>query len=331
MTKVAIKDSKAKILESFQQILADRQRLDLRVATREEEVERERNKQILEVASQYTVDSIVKGLADLQLEFGSVITSLALKITTETSKLDELKQGIATEAQHLQELQRIRVVADALHLLTQEHQEKLRVLEQTATQERETLEKQMTEARRHWQQEQEEHDILIHEQSELLTEERQRQEEDYQYEIEQTRKIETDDYEELRKRIERELQEATQEKEKQWAERDRILTMNQPLLQEYQQKAATFTTELEEAIKKAREEGIREVNQDAKVKADLLEKEWEASQQSYELKIQSLEAKIQKQAEQVTELAAQLQAAMQQAQGLAMQAFQSSANKLAGQ
>ncbi|MBD2098217.1 hypothetical protein H6F90_24415 [Trichocoleus sp. FACHB-591] len=70
---------------------------------------------------------------------------------------------------------------------------------------------------------------------------------------------------------------------------------NQTQLETYRQKAESSPTELEEAIKKSREEGIREANQGAKVKADLFEKEWEATKQSYELQIQSLEAKSQKQ------------------------------------
>jgi uncharacterized protein YggE len=41
-----------------------------------------------------------------------------------------------------------------------------------------------------------------------------------------------------------------------------------------------FTTELEEAIKKAREEAIKDTSQKAKVDADLFEKEWQSTKQS---------------------------------------------------
>lgn len=73
----AVKDSKAKILETLQQILADKQKIESKVATKEEEAEKEKNQRVLEAASQYTADSIVRGLADLQLEFGSVINALS--------------------------------------------------------------------------------------------------------------------------------------------------------------------------------------------------------------------------------------------------------------
>jgi len=163
----------------------------------------------------------------------------------------------------------------------------------------------------------------------LLTAERQRQEADYQYELERNRKIKADEYEEFRRKLERELQQSNQEKDKDWTERERVLTANQALFEEYRKKVAAFPAEMEEATKKAYGEGISEVHQEAKVKSDLFEKEWEASKQSYELKIQSLEQKIQRQSEQITELTNQLQAALKQAQDLAMRAFEGSSARAA--
>ena len=326
MAQVAA-NSKAKIVEAFQQILAERRTIASRVTTKEEEAEKEQNRSVLATVSQYTADGIVRGLADLQLEFGTIITGLTTQLTTETTKLDDLKRASAAETQILQTLQQTRVVADALYLLTQEHQENLRVLEQRLANDRDALEREITETRKFWQREQEEFDTSVTDSNELLQRERQRQEADYTYDTERSRKIATDDYEETKRKIERELQETLQAKEKDWAERERLLASNQALLEEYQRKVATIPNELEDAIKKAREEGIRDANQDAKIKADLLEKEWEATKQGYELQILSLETKIQKQAEQINEISAQLQTALRQAQELAMRAFDSSSNR----
>ena len=327
MVQAAAKDSKARIVNEFQQILAERQTLASRVVTREEEAEKEQNRSVLESVAQYTADGIIRGLADLQLEFGTIITGLSTQLTTETAKLDDLKRAIAAESQKLQDLRQTRVVADALYLLTQEHQANLRLLEQRLTSERESLEKEITEMRKLWQREQAEFDLSVNDSNELLQRERQRQEADYQYDNERSRKIATDDYEETQRQSERELQATRQAKEKDWTERERTLAANQTLLEEYQRKVATIPTELDEAVKKAREEGIRDANQEAKVKAELLEKEWESTQQGYEFQIQSLEAKVQKQAEQISETTTQLQTALRQAQELAMRAFDSSSNR----
>lgn len=319
------KDSKAKILQSFQQILADRKKIESKVATKEEEAEKAKNEQLLEVASTYTIDSIVKGLADLQLDFGSIINGLSEKLTTESFKLDELKRAREIETDRLQELQQIRIVADALHILTQEYREKLTILEQKATSEREILEKDRVGTRKLWQKEQQEFEAILEEQTTLITKERQREAADYQYELERKRKIETDRYQETKRKLERELQEATREKEKNWGEREKYLADNQAEFEENQKKAAGFEEELKQAYIKAKEDTIKEVEREAKVKADLFEKEWEANKQGYELKVQSLEQTIQRQSEQISELSAQLQATMKQAQDLAMRAFSSKA------
>ncbi|MEP0882146.1 hypothetical protein NDI49_11360 [Trichocoleus sp. ST-U3] len=330
MNKLASKDSKEQILEAFKQLIADKKKIESKIATKEQEAEKEKNKKILQAASTYTIDSIVKGLADLQLEFGGIVFGLSAKLTGETSKLDELKRALDIETQHLQELQQIRVVADALHILTQEHQENLKSLEQKIASEREALEKQQSTIRKSWQKEQEEFETTLQEQNALLTTERQREVEEYQYDLERTRKIETDEYEEIKRNLERELQQSEKEKEKQWSERENSLTKRQAEFTEHQKKIEGFPKELEDAVKKAREEAIKDVHQDAKVQADLYEKEWEATKQANEFKIQSLEQTIQKQSEQITEMTAQLQAALKQAQDIAMRAFDNSSAKLTG-
>ncbi len=323
---VATKNSKEQIFKAFGHILTDLKKFESKIATKEEEAEKEKNKQLLELASTYTIDSIVKGLANLQLEFGSIVNNLTEKLATEASKLDELRKAITIETQYLQELQQIRVVVDAQHILTQEHQENLQSLEQNSTNQREALEKDITEKHKFWEKEQAEFESAIQEQNELLIKERQRNEANHQYELERKHKIEFDEYEELKRTQERELQEKNQEKEKQWTERTRILADRQPLFNEYQQKMDACPHELEDAVKKAREEAIKEVYQDAKVKADLLEKEWESTKQGYEFKIQSLEQAIQKQTEQIESLSTQLQDALKQAQSLALKAFDNSSS-----
>ena len=191
---VARQDSKEQISKAFQQILTERKKIDSRIATKEEEAEKEKNQKILDVASTYTVASIVKGLADLQLEFGNIVNGLSEKLIKEAGKLDELNRAITVETQHLQELQQVRIVADALHLLTQEHQENLKTLAQNSANQRETIEKDMAEKRKLWEKEQQEFDNNVRERNELLVKERQLKEADYTYELERKRKVETDEY-----------------------------------------------------------------------------------------------------------------------------------------
>jgi hypothetical protein len=327
MTTGAVKDSKQQLVQYFQQIRAERKKLDAKIATKQEEAEKVKNQELLAAASTYTVDSIVKGLADLQLEFGSIVNALAEKLAQENTKLDELNRAIEIETQRLQELRQIRVVADTLDIFTQEHQEKLKILEQETADKKATLEKEAVARRKEWQKEQLEFTETLQAYNELLAKERQQEQEEYEYKLATTRKLATDAYEGKKRILEREITEIGQQKEKDWTQREKILTDNQKLFTEYQQQAVKFPTELEEFVKKAREEAIKETSQKAKVESDLFEKEWESTKQSYELKIKSLEETIVKQTEQIEGIAAQLQTALKQAQDLAMRAFDSSTNK----
>ncbi|MCG8365221.1 MAG: hypothetical protein MJA27_18060 [Pseudanabaenales cyanobacterium] len=331
MTQKVGQDSKAKVLAAFEQILTAQRQMQSRVATKEEEAEKERNLQVLETVAQLTPDGIVRGFADLQLSFSAVMSQMSGQLTTETDKRDDLQRAIAVETQRLQDLQQTRVVADALYILNQEHQENLRLLQARIAREQEALEKEKIATQKVWRREQAEFEQSASIREQLLVQERQCQEENYQYETGRSRTISNDDYEEARRQAERQIQETNQAKEKQWAERENVLAANQTKLEEYRQKADAFPQELEEATQKAREESIKETHDAAKVRANLLEKEWEATQQGYELQIQSLEAKIQKQTEAITSISTQLQTAMGQAQDLAMQAFSSSSRQLSDQ
>ncbi|WP_026098642.1 hypothetical protein [Kamptonema formosum] len=326
MSTVAQPDSKAKILEAFNQLIAEKKKIGSKVATKEEEAAKEQNKQLLEVVSTYTTDSIVKGLADLQLEFSSIIIGLSEKLTKESSKLDELKRAIEIETQLQQEVRETRLVADALYVLTQEHQEKLKALEQDAASYLEALDKDKADKRKAWQKEQEEYESSLQEESETAAKDRQKEAEDYQYKIERTRKLEMDEYENRARQQERELQDIEQANQKQWADREKFLADNQAQFEEYQQKVATMPEELKKAEDEARKRAIEDVSREAKVKSDLLAKEWEKTKEGYDFKVQSLEQAIQRQNEQIGDLSKQLQDTIKQAQELAMRAFASTSN-----
>jgi hypothetical protein len=324
MSNVAVKESKEQIMAAFTKLLSEQKKGESRVATKEEEVEKEKNKQLLEQAANYTVDNIVNSMASLQLDFGRILNELSQKLVTESSKLEELKKAIAVKKEQLEQVRKVRLVADALHLLRQEHQEQLRILEEKIASQQEAIEKEMAQTRKAWEREQQEFDSRVAEEIKLTAKQREQEAADYQYQTERDRKIEIDEYEEAKRQQERELLEANQEKGKAWSEREKFLTDKEAEFKANQKKIEGFEETIKQETNKARGEAIKEAEREAKVKVDLFEKEWELAKQGYDLKIQSLEATIQKQTEQITELTTRLQEVTTQAQNLAMRAFQGS-------
>ncbi|MGB7520390.1 MAG: hypothetical protein WA896_12230, partial [Spirulinaceae cyanobacterium] len=84
------------------------------------------------------------------------------------------------------------MVADALYILRQEHQEKMAALESKTAQQEEALEKEMAQVRKAWLKEQQEFTEKIAVEEELLTKFRQQERGKYQYEIERDHQIEMD-------------------------------------------------------------------------------------------------------------------------------------------
>jgi hypothetical protein len=320
-----VKDSKTQILTELDRILAEQYRPGSKVATKEEEAQLAKNKEIVTKAATYTVDTIVKGMADLQLEFGSIITGLSDRLTVEVEKLIQVKQSIEIETQHRSELQQIRVVADALHIITQEHQQSLKAIEQTLTIDREQLTKEQTNLRKQWEQNNREYTEQQIEIVTIVTKERQKEQDEFQYKVTRDRQLQADIHTETKRNQEQEIQSLDRDNQKQWKEREKFLQDNQKLADENTVKVAAFPVELEETIKKAREDAIKETSSNEKVKADLAEKEWDGNKQGYEMKIESLERVIDRQNQQITAIAEQLQTVMNQAQSLAMKAFETSA------
>jgi hypothetical protein len=320
-----VKDSKSQILANLDRILIEQSRLGSKVATKEEEAQLAKNKEIVTNAATNTVDTIVKGMADLQLEFGSIVAGLSEKLTLEVEKLTQAKQAIEIETQHRAELQQIRVVADALHIITQEHQQGLQAIDRQLAVYQEDLTKEQIDLRKKWTQQDREYTEQQTELATITAKERQKEQDEFQYKLTRDRQLQTDLFAETKRNHERDLQTRDREQQKQWKEREKFLKDNQKLLDENLAKVTSFPTELEEAVKKAREEAIRETSNDAKVKADLFEKEWTGSKQGYEAKIQSLEQVVERQSQQIAAITEQLQAVINQAQSLAMKAFETSA------
>ncbi|WP_373479734.1 hypothetical protein [Geminocystis sp.] len=322
MSQVEVKESKDQIMLAFGQLFAQYQLKQSKVETKEEAVEKEKNKALLTKVADYTVNNIVNSMATLQLDFSNLTKEIATRLQTESEVLIELKKAITVETEKLAELQKVRLVADALYILRQEHQERLTSLETQIETAQNNITLQKEKFRKNWEKEDAEFTIKIAEELELLTQQRQELEADFNYQLEIGRKIKSDQYEEEKRNQERELRLTDLDKNKLWQERETILNSQEEEFNSNQKKIEGFEEQIKTEVNKARGEAIKEADREAQVKVNLLEKEWESTKQGYEFKLLSLEAKIQQQTEQIEAIITQLQNATNQAQNLALRAFQ---------
>lgn len=321
MTQEAFK-SKDDILKAFKALLRAHENQAGQIATKAEEAAKAQEREVVDKAAGYTVESIVKGLADLQLSFSAELDRLSETLESESSKLSELQRAIVVEAARLKDLQNTKVAAEALAILKHENAETMADFEKDAAEKRTDLDENIESTRKSWAEEAEEFTASVAAYDENLTKDRAQAEADYQYDKERKEKIEADQYTEKKRLLERNLAETEAQKEKDWSAREKVLTENAEEIAELRAKVEAFPTELEEAVTKAREGGIRSATNDAKVDAELLEKEIEGNIKVYELRISSLESTITEQNAQIAKLLEQLNTASVQSQDLAVKAIE---------
>lgn len=311
--RLSMKARKEDILKAYEELLAKykEQEKTAKAPDKEVEVQKAAEEAVVTKASTYTVEGIVKGLADLKLDLSKTLTDLSDKLIAEENKLEELQQAIAIETKHLEEIYDIEVAAEALATLIRTHEEK-----------RETFEEEMATAREQWQKEQEEHELAIKERDANLKKEREREAEEHAYTLALSRKKDKDAYEEEKAALEKSLKEERETQEKDLAEREAALAAQEAEIAELEVRAEAFPTELAEAVEKAKEEAIALTGKQAKQEADLLAKENEGKERVAELRIKTLEDTVADQAAQIEALTKQLNSATTQVQNIAVKAIE---------
>jgi hypothetical protein len=319
--------SRDEVLKTFAPLLQGLGQGPAPVATKAEAAEQAKAREIVERAASYTVESIIKELADLQVNLGGAVDGLAARLQTEADKLGELRHAIASETRRLSDLRSTRVAAEALEILIQDHKKKIQALDDKAAAERQEFDDKVAKQRDAWTKEQADRAAALTEADAAQARDRKAKEEQYGYEIDRQRKLLADEFAEKKRLLERSLAEAGAQKDKNWGEREKVLTVAKAEIEALRVKIEGIPKELEEAAKKSREKTISKVAAEAKFEAELLEKETAANIEVYDLKLKSLEERIVRQAAQLVDLQKQLATALDQTQALAHKAIEGTSGK----
>lgn len=332
--KPSDKNTKAQILEAYDQLAQEQKALEAQLKQLQKEAKdkptvasTQKTPQLAEINQQQvtsdkmvlTIDSIIK----LQSGFGSTVSELSEKLTTEAAKLAELQNSVAEEIQQLEELHDLaEIKEDTLDVLIQVYEDSSKAFQEELSQRRETLDQEIQELRKAWEKEQDEYKRTIKERNDEQGKIRQRDAKEYDYELALQRSLNDDEYEQTQKLSYKQVEEAKQEQEKTWSEREKAIAEREKQFEELKVKVEAFEKEKEAALKKAKEEGKGIANYQVKVKADLQNKELEGNKRFYELRIQSLEQSIQSSEARIQNLSKQLDAALKQVQDLAVKAIE---------
>ncbi|HEY9606245.1 MAG TPA: hypothetical protein V6C85_31855 [Allocoleopsis sp.] len=338
-SKPSDKNTKAQILEAYDTLLEERKALESQLRQLQKEKKAQSSvtsekplhqsgttisqQQVAKDKMMDTIDSLTK----LQLGFGSAVSELSEKLTSQAAKLEEIQRSITEETQQLQELHGLDEIAeDTLDNLIQAYEDNSKAFQEELNQRREASEQEIQELKKAWEKEQEDYKRSLAERNEEQRKRQQRDAQEYEYELELRRSLDRDRYDQNQNTLYQQLEEAKQEQEKQWTEREKAIAERETQFAELKTKVEAFEKEKEAAIKKAKEEGKGIANYQVKVKADLQNKDIEGNKRFYELRIQSLEQTIQNQEARIHNLSKQLDAALKQVQDLAVKAIEGSSN-----
>jgi len=311
--KLTLKDKKEEMLKAYEELVdkyKEKEKAD-KGTGKEAEVKKVIEEAVVKKVSTYTVESIIKGLADLKLDLSKTLTDISDKLIAEASKLEEVQQAIAIETRNLEGVYDIRVAAETLATLIIEHEEKKKAFEE-----------ELIIIKEQWKKDQEEHERMVKERDENLKKKEKREDEDYTYNLTLSRKKDKDAYEEEKSALKKALKEERAIQEKELAEREAIVVACETSNTELKAKVESFPNSLTKAIEEAKKEATGQTESIAKQKAELLAKEMAGEKMLAEFKIKNLEDTVANQSAQIEAMTKQLNNATTQVQDIAVRAIE---------
>ena len=272
-----------------------------------------------------SVGDILQVLTQLQDNFGGAVSNLSEKLTQEAVTLENIQTSVSEQEEQLTNLYDLDVENTDVDQLIQDYQDSEKTFDEEFDTRQGELDEELTRAQDEWDKEQETYQRSIKERDENTSKTRQREAEEYLYDLQLERKLSTETYDQDRKQLYQELEDLEELQNKEWDELEEAIATREKEFSEVETKAESLEAELEAAIKKAKEEGKGIANHQAKVKADLREKEVLGLKRSYELRLDFLEDTIQDQDDRIHSLSKQLDAALKQVQDLAVKAIEGAA------
>ncbi len=264
----------------------------------------------------------MRNLAGLKVQIVKTIDDLEEKMIAEYRKFSGLQQAATEQAKILDELYGVQAEADSLAALVQAQKEKKAAFEAQMEQTKTSFDEDMSEKRQYWKKEQEEFDLAKKERDAQLKKDRLREEEEYSYNLQLARKKDADEYEATKTALEKELSTKKSAFEKDWSEREAVLSSREEELSELRDKIAVFPKELEKAIKDTEKTVTERIEFKFKHDMQLIQKETEGEQKLHEQAVEALQSKIREQEELIRQLTQKADESVQQVQTIAVKAIE---------
>jgi hypothetical protein len=275
------------------------------------EAQREHEAAVVRQASEVSVDALAQHITGLGLEVSRALSSVSEKLTQEAEKLAAVREAVAIETRHLQELHQLDVAASSLAVLVAEHQEK-----------RAAFAVEVEGKRGEWLEEQAAHARELKDYEESLKKQRTRERDEYEYQKTLERKKDQDTYEQHKLVLER-AQKAKQEAlDQQWAAREAVLKAAEAELATLRKDAAAFPARLQKELAEQKAHLEQELAAKHEHTIFALQKESEAERRVADIRITQLNQILDRQNSELALLQAKMEASNQKVQDIALKAIE---------
>lgn len=319
--EVSVKSTKDQILAAYNEVVT--KLTEKQVASPQEHKKQEEKQQIVTKAINNSSDDILADLSTLKSKTIKKIDNLSEQLLDEFQKLANLREAIILEQTHLQELYQIHETANTLSALLQAQSEQKERFELEMQQIKQNFQQEMASEKSHWQQQRTILEQDYKEQKDILAKTRKCEEEEYSYALELKRRKETDEYNNRRVIMEKELSDL----------KDNLLRREADLVAKEQDYDALkvqveeMPNKIKEAMANAEELLRTQLLQQYEFDSQLKQKEYDGILKLNEQSIGYLEDKIKKQETYIKELTEKADNATKQLQSIACRALDTSSQR----
>lgn len=306
-----VKRSKAETKREFEEIVEDVTAAKEASTAKAEAIVKQKEQDILQAVQDLTVEGVVQGITQLNLEMSRFLSGLSDRLGRELNVLVAVREAIALEQAELERLHKIDIATTALDMLVKEYQ-----------QQKAALEAEIAATKVAWAEQEQQRERDQKEQEDALKRQRQREVEEYEYKKTLERKKAQDNYEEGIRLLEKKNREKQETLDKSWQLREADLKEKESAFARLSKEAEEFEGRLQREVERAVAEAVRSAERNHEQQMALLRKDAEAERRLAELQIRSLQETVSRQTTHIESLERRLEEAKGQVQDIAIKAIE---------
>ncbi len=297
MPEITAKNTKAELFKAYQEMKEtfEQTQKDQLPLPQLDSLKREEAK-ILEKTKNILPEKLEDDIVSLNKKVQANLAEMRNELIEESKKLSEIRKAIEIESKRLEEVYSIKLTENTLQTLIADFEAKKEEMEKKRKLEENSLEEEMV----------------------LSKKIRERDEEEYAYQLKTERKKEQYEYESAQAKKRAEATEKINEKTAELDEREQSINNRLEDIENMKKEIENFPKKLEAAIKEARQEAQKELEKDFAVQKKITESQWSTEKKIFENGIIGLQETAKNQAFEISSLKKSLVEANQRAQNLAI-------------